>query len=255
MKRTQFTLIELLVVIAIIAILASMLLPALNNARDRAKSISCTSNLKQMGTGLFGYTDDNKGYTAPHTESTTWNVKPDSPNYGKPTWQWFIAPYVNVNRAYFGGGNDTPKQMGVFYCPGVPNTTAGGVGHTALGTAWGVGTNFSYAGNLCGYLTEIYSNMTTFKPHLLSEFKNPSSLFAVVEGGQGGRINAHNASQDDGSLTIPSMMTGVQRIRYSHQGSGNALFADGHTANIKGIMRPKAAGDVWTKRWGQTRSN
>lgn len=64
-RASNFTLIELLVVIVIIAILAAMLLPALNKARERAKMVKCMAHLKQVSLATLQYSDDNKGWVPP----------------------------------------------------------------------------------------------------------------------------------------------------------------------------------------------
>ena len=117
--KSQFTLIELLVVIAIIAILAAILLPALNSARERGRAASCINNLKQQGLALVAYVDDNQGNMPMHQNYFNSSAVPYENNW------LFLDGYVGVGlllkSGYLGvtydgtqasiNGNNRPKTV------------------------------------------------------------------------------------------------------------------------------------------------
>ena len=125
-RKSGFTLIELLVVIAIIAILAGMLLPALNRARETARSISCTNNLKQMVTASGLYSGDFNDWITPSTVQEHY----DRNEYDFYSMHWYgiLSGYGNnktLKTVHSGYGlkfygNTAAKMRGTFVCPSEP---------------------------------------------------------------------------------------------------------------------------------------
>lgn len=117
MKKNNFTLIELLVVIAIIAILASMLLPALNKARETAKQAKCSSTVKQFGQATAMYTVDSRDFLPPQQ-----TVALDPTPINQPNWAMILATYLNYKI------KAVTNDDGIYLCPSdnTPRTNAAG---------------------------------------------------------------------------------------------------------------------------------
>ena len=213
-----FTLIELLVVIAIIAILAGILLPTLQQARERGKAASCISNLGQIGKTVIKYGGTFDGYFMPQYLADYYNENKGA-SVAYYAWKyWFQRELVSASEANWKGAVNIP-----FVCAGRDP------GRIVINSASYKEQFFSYAHNtnLMGtgqksggaYINTSFRRMEKVKNPVRWIMFNDSDYW---QGGAASVISENVASGGKGD-----------RVNFRHNGSCNAVFADGSTRSVR----------------------
>ena len=198
--KKKFTLIELLVVIAIIAILASMLLPALSRARETSRRAACTGNLKSIGTGIIMYADSYGGYLPSEEPSLTTT---NNDNYIIRSAKWFALGHL------FEGKFLPISQSEILYCPGY-------LAHGA--TLYGGEKNINTQESNIIAGTCAWANMTyNYRMYYTQSFVKRLVLH---------KIKGNEILMSDGSSYYTSGK--FKGINFAHPAGYNLLYSDGH---------------------------